>query len=525
MIRKKIFFVFFLFFSSLSFGNCISLSSPGFFSLGYIRCKWGDCEGFGLSDSYCSETMHGCLGSCPSTKQLSGYYYTSQVKSSYCSNLGVCNVNNVPDLCYYKIRCDTQAEADSVYNSLQCDSTKYTCETKTEQNTEQTSSDQITCVNGTCYGVTACKYWSTFTTTCVNECGTNATQESYSTDPIFIEGACDDADFNGECSAVKCTQIDDRYIIYQTCATNNIENGELQMIPKIQSAGKGTCASQGYPNEPFGGNSSSSANADSVSNECLLFGACSSYSSDTTDYSNPFNRDSEHGCTCDDDGGSARISRITCPDGSVSIEVGTCSDWNNKHSSSSTATPSSSSAAEGGGTDSTGGDWATSGQAEDIKDSLGAINGTLKAIGDFLSAMNPAWSSGEVGELTPAMIESIFGAGEYDGIESVGVDSLPTWADSMSIDTLVYKDRLDSMFGALPTTNTLLDTLNFDHSSKCPVLKVPISTHWFEHEVTINCASLGGFDLCTIGATLVIMMASVFVLMFQIKMIIRAFAG
>lgn len=448
--------------------------------------------------------------------------------SSSCSYKGVasCFGKSVVRSAYL---CDSQLEADSLdcvlNGTCSCDPTKYTCTTRMEQNTEETSSDQITCVNGTCYGVTACKYWSTFTTICVNECGTGATQETYSTDPIFIEGACDDADFNGECSAVKCTQIDDRYIIYQTCATNNIENGELQMIPKIQSAGKGTCASQGYPNEPFGGNSSSSANADSVSNECLLFGACSSYSSDTTDYSNPFNRDAEHGCTCDDDGGSARISRITCPDGSVSIEVGTCEDWNNKHSSSSTATPSSSSAAEGGGTDSTGGDWATSGQAEDIKDSLGSINSTLKAIGDFLSAMNPAWSSGEVGELTPAMVEAIFGAGEYDGIDSVGVDDVPTWADSMSVDSVVYNDRLDSMFGVLPTTNTLLDTLNFDHSLKCPVFRVPISTHWFEREVTINCASLGGFDLCSIGSTLAIMMATAFVLMFQIKMIIRAFAG
>ena len=484
----------------------------------------------------CSEQALSELGK---VYKVNAYYFTVVSVSgyNYCWTSSACfqTCSGCAGTFSY-VRCDTKAEADSIScvtgggswngsSCVFCDSTKFICDTKTEQKTEQTGGDQIVCENGTCYGVPACKYWSTFSTYCISECGTSPTLETYSTDPIFIEGTCDTADFSGECSEVKCTQIDDRYIIYQTCATNNINNGELQMIPKIQSAGKGTCASQGYPNEPFGGNSSSSANADSVSNECLLFGACSSYSSDTTDYSNPFNRDAEHGCTCDDDGGLARISRITCPDGSISIELGTCQDWNNKHSSSSTATPSSSSAAEGGGTDSTSGDWATSGQAEDIKDSLGSINGTLKAIGELISAMNPAWSSGEVGELTPAMMESILGAGQYDAIDSVGVENVPTWADSFSVDTIFVNDRFDSLFGALPTTNTLLDTLNFDHSSKCPVFKVPLSTHWFEHEVTINCASLGGFDLCTIGATLVIMMASGFVLMFQIKMIIRAFAG
>lgn len=505
-----------------SFASCICNSSR------LSNVDYG-CQNGEIRDNYVDAVARACTR--VETAQEGNCAYYSNCLVTECP---VCPSSGLVTPTYNYCYCTTEIEADSLECVLNgnnwvngvcssCDPEKYTCETRTEQNTEETSSDQITCIGGTCYGVAGCKYWSTYTTTCVNECGTNATQESYSTDPIFQEGACDSADFNGECTETLCVEIDDRYIIYQKCLTDNITNGELEWIPKIQNAGKGSCASVGFKNTPLDSlrnSSSDSSSVDSISTDCLLYGACSSYSSDTTDFSNPFNRTSENGCTCDDDNGSSSISRIVCPDGSMTYEIGSCDDWSNKHSSSSSATTSSSSSAEGGGT-SEGGDWATNIQAEDIKDSLGSINGTLKAIGSLISALNPTWSEGETGTLTPEQLEMVFGAGEYGAIFDYGVDSVTSWVDSLDIDSSNYQNSLDSMFSAFPTSNTLIDTLSFTSASKCPVFNLP----FFGETYSIDCSSLGGFDLCEIVSLVLTMFATFGILSLQIKMIIRAFAG
>ena len=83
------------------------------------------------------------MGNCPEPLQIGSYYYTSQSSNiSYCTESGsICNVNNVPNLCSYKIRCDTQAEADSAYcaqnpNASGCftakDTTTYGCRDEIE---------------------------------------------------------------------------------------------------------------------------------------------------------------------------------------------------------------------------------------------------------------------------------------------------------------------------------------------------------------------------------------------------------
>lgn len=106
-----------------SFASCITLSSPESYSLGSIRCKWGNCDNYGLSESYCSEIMEGCIGTCSGTQQIGTYFYTSASSNiSYCDNsVSGCYVNSVPNKCYYYIRCDTQAEADSIYCAMNPD--------------------------------------------------------------------------------------------------------------------------------------------------------------------------------------------------------------------------------------------------------------------------------------------------------------------------------------------------------------------------------------------------------------------
>lgn len=512
----------------------------------------GSCAQYGSYD-LCTSTPS-CGQGCSENYYYSGYYYVGVTEWQHCQSSS-CYVNSNSKYCHYTTRCTTQLEADSLVCVNKgylwqndscvtpCDPSKYTCNTTSELITEETSSDQITCIGGTCYGVKGCKYYSKYTTTCVNECNTDVAEESYSTNPIFIDGACDDKDLEGECTNTICTELTpsesgandgkNRYIIYQNCYTNNMTNGQLEMIPKIQKAGIGSCASQGFPNTPPPSSDSSSTSSgsssptDSIPADCLLFGACSSYSSDTTDYSNPFNRNSSNGCTCDDDQGTSNIIRITCPDGSISYDIGSCDGWNNKHSSSSSPPPSSSSSAtdDGGESSDSSGDWATSDQAEDIEDSLGAINGTLKAIASLISAINPMWSESESGELTPAMIEAVFGQGEYSAIDSTAIGNVTTWVDSMVIDSSGGSAVLDSVFGLMPTENTLIDTLGFSHSSKCPVFIVPIKVASFDREVVIDCGDIGDFDLCTISSTLMMIFASWIIIMLQIRLVARAIAS
>ena len=67
--------------------------------------------------------------------------------------------------------------------------------------TNDCCSDNITCIDGTCFGLTYCDYISRSITSCDNECGTHTEQTNEV--PMRYEGACnpDNLDDDNLCSA------------------------------------------------------------------------------------------------------------------------------------------------------------------------------------------------------------------------------------------------------------------------------------------------------------------------------------
>lgn len=354
----------FLLLPSLSFGSCnqrtfsdtqyLSWATECQISSSGISVYWKSCYQYGCS----SQSYYSCRN-CS---------YIQNSTSGYCS------------LTF--IECTTQAEADSVVciqggkqwvgGQCQeppppCDST-FHCTTSSEQFCKTYTSDNITCLaNGVCYGVTYSEYNTKYTTSCNNECGEH-TEQSYELgtgiqfDGANCENVVDSA--QTDCGVqTYCTQsADATYLLYQKCLVSESISGiggtitnNKKYVPKITQSGKGTCSSMGYPNTDLSNlNDSSTDSTGSSGNspaptdtsmkipiQCFILGIDCPNDSNGTDYGFEGNRTPENGCYCDDDYGSAMLSRIICPDGSVSYNVGSCSDWKKPESSSSEQSSSS----------------------------------------------------------------------------------------------------------------------------------------------------------------------------------------
>ena len=413
--------------------------------------------------------------------------------------------------------CNTQSEADSLacVNSGKfwvngqcktslCDSTKWTCHTYTETTQTTIASDNITCIKGTCFGLTYCEYVTRNTTECDNECGTHTEQTNEI--PMTYEGACNDDNLSDDnmCSATKCIEAQGQYSLYQMCQSRSVLNGEIQLLPRMVGGGMGSCKNAGYKAENDKLNDSASVAQDSmqIPLECYQYGV--NCPEPDSSYNDPEDRTPQNGCICEPFDGQKYISQIVCPDGSSSILYSSCDEWKQPPMSSS-STPESSSAAEwptsSGGMGEMG-DWTTYSQGEDIKAALAVIAANTSKMGnnqvivqqnqDFLNQF----------------------AYQDDGTEpQLNVPDSMLSYDSTQVDT---NGILDAIFNRLDTSNKVLDTIPAV-TKVCPCLTFFSGNqntsfangHIQFKELVIDMADFHGFNLCTIISGIVVALASV----------------
>lgn len=385
-----------------------------------------------------------------------------------------------------------------------CDSTKWTCHTYTETTQTTIASDNITCIKGTCFGLTYCEYITRNTTECDNECGTHTEQTNEI--PMTYEGACNDDNLSNDnmCSATKCIESQGQYSLYQMCQSREVINGDIQLLPRMVGGGMGSCKNAGYKAENDKLNDSASVAQDSmqIPLECYQYGI--NCPEPDSSYSDPEDRTPQNGCICEPFDGQKYISQIICPDGSSSILYSSCDEWKQPPMSSS-STPESSSAAEwpasSGGVGEMG-DWTTYSQGEDIKSALAVIAANTSKMGnnqvivqqnqDFLNQF----------------------AYQDDGTEpQLNVPDSMLSYDSTQVDT---NGILDAIFNRLDTSNKVLDTIPAV-TKVCPCLTFFSGNqqtsfangHIQFKEVVIDMANFNGFNLCTIISAIVVALASV----------------
>ena len=233
---------------------------------------------------YCSSTtVQRCAQYCDQEITFpSNYVKTGSFKSGSCGGLslssctcqiGVCSgyTQQTNGACVEGFLCDTQSEADSIRCILngdrwvdvgngvkecktgQCDTT-FTCISYPYNYCEDVpSSDEITCVNGNCYGLGGSKWVSYYDKNCTNECG--ATENTrVSGDTVYVPGgSCDDP---LQCDpTTHCADFDNgNYFLYQLCLVGREVVGnvdERQTMAQITLSGTGTCKDNGYRSETF----------------------------------------------------------------------------------------------------------------------------------------------------------------------------------------------------------------------------------------------------------------------------------
>lgn len=473
--------------------------------------SWAACHDVGVRVGVCSDA--------PTTNDACGSYGSSY---PYCVNTGIscnntamCGGSGIPIWCATYKYCTTQAELDSVVcvnggNTWQsgqcqapCDSTKWTCHTYTEHSQTTIASDNVTCFNGDCFGGIYCEYIASTTTECDNECGGHTEQSTQV--PIRYDGRCNEDNLNEEeCTGVRCISLADGYSLFKLCKSREIVNGEQKFLPHFVGGGKGTCKAAGYKEADENDLSGGGSDSTSVSEDCFLFGLGCPSPKDTTDYSNPDNRTPDK-CTCENFDGFKGISRIVCPDGSITVFYGSCDDFRSSSSvaSSSSENPpeSSSSGSENPPTSSGGtlqGNWTTYSQGEDIKTALGLIASKLdnKQNINNVNSVNLSLDeySANVSDSAPAFVvpDSMF--------DPIAV-----------IDTAGF---VYGIFGRVTEENDLIDTLGHV-SGVCPVctffsgganivggkVKLP--------EIRIDFSNVFGYDFCAIVSRIVIALAAV----------------
>ena len=531
------------------------IALAGLFVSSWGACVEGEYSG-SFNGEFCFAEGHGFCGF-PSENGCitSGYYAGKCLCSNYqideiCPSSGynggylsvpfriARQIDNCPNIsakteCYYKYRCSTQAEADSVANSLDCDKPEnWKCSTSSSIVKVQETSPDIVCDAsfGGCYSGNACSIYTEYSTTCKNECSGDSTVESYRTDPIWQDGFCDEVDIDrDDCGPTRCIDMDGNFSLVHDCNSNNVVNGEIQRFPVVIMGGKGSCASNGYqPVNPDSlGNNGNSSNRDSIlkamqdslySQKCLLFGLCGD-SNDSTDFADSSNRNPENGCYCERLDDLPFVSRIVCPDGTFSIFYGSCKDWESKPSSSSSAysSDSQSSSSVGGGSseaDPRPTDWANWSQANEINDKLDANNGILASISDKLSNIFSFLSDGA-------------GSGSFDN--SDGLTSSIDWDNPQYVDSAfvydtnqvsIFGDVSDSLFNLARSNKGLIDTSSVADVSGCFTCRFTFPRGLGGQSFELNFGSLGGFNICRILRSLLIILTEITCLILFIKVFI-----
>lgn len=518
-MSNKIFILFaLLFFSSLSWGACTLKTA--YCQTNY--CNWlCNTSGGTTAFHYCPSPNNNYQGGiCPNGSSI-----PSAIVANGCSNRQyiVMNFESCDRNIIYQC-CDTQIESDSlscvqsgkewVYNNgvyecrepILCDSTKWECTTTTERSQTTIATDNITCIGGACFGGVYCEYVTKNITTCTNECGGTTTQEN--SIPIRYDGACnpDNLTDDDECTGVRCISFakTKSYSLYKLCKSREIVNGVQQFLPRIVGGGMGNCVSNGYPESNDSTGSAGSSDSLNIPESCFTMGLdCPP--PDTTNYSSNDNRTEENGCVCVPYDGITSISKIVCPDGSISIFMGSCDTWKQSPLSSSSNEPPESSSGSENSTSSGGGDlvgdWANYSQGEQIIALLGAI----------ATNTNEKSEIKQIQTLNVALDDYTTDNNDVD-VPFNRVDSI--YDPSYVVDTAGLKQVI---FGRVTEQNEILDTL-LHPASKCPCFtffgsggnQAQISgSHISFPKMQFDFSSFHGFDLCHIISVIVTSLASV----------------
>lgn len=497
--------------------------------------QWSFDNGFVYTcDNDCSDALKSCDAVKFDAYTVGSYKYYSGVTAYLkpCSSYGPESscadglLYYTVSACLYSVRCNTQAEADSVANSFNCDNPEnWKCSTSSSIVKVQEASPDIVCDAsfGGCYSGNACAIYTEYSTTCKNECSGDSTVQSYRTDPIWQDGFCDEVDIDrDDCGPTRCIDMDGNFSLVHDCNSNNVVNGEIQRFPVVIMGGKGSCASNGYqPVNPDSlGNNGNSSNRDSIlqalqdslySQDCLLFGKCPSYN-DSTDFSDFENRSPRNGCYCEY---IDNMGVVTCPDGSTQI-LGMyvhCDTWENHFSSSSTLSSSSSPPSSDSQSSSSGGggsseadprptDWANWSQANEMNDKLDVNNSFLMSISNKLSNIF-SWLTSSGASVSR---DTSSGLGSIDWDAPVFVDS------SYLYDTTTYSvfnDVADSLFSLAQQNKGLIDTSSVADVSGCFTCRFTFPRGLGGQTFEINFGSLGGFNICRILRSLLIILTEI----------------
>ena len=515
---------------------------------------------------YCSSTtVQRCAQYCDQEITFpSNYVKTGSFKSGSCGGLslssctcqiGVCSgyTQQTNGACVEGFLCDTQSEADSIRCILngdrwvdvgngvkecktgQCDTT-FTCISYPYNYCEDVpSSDEITCVNGNCYGLGGSKWVSYYDKNCTNECG--ATENTrVSGDTVYVPGgSCDDS---LQCDpTTHCADFDNgNYYLYQLCLVGREVVGnvdERQTMAQITLSGTGTCKDNGYRSETFpnsGGGNTSNPNhsqTDSISSDCTIYGVgCEQYQ-DTTDYSNGNNANPSK-CWCEPFDGSNVVSYIKCPDGSSRIVYMSCEEWENWFSSSSTTPPPSS--GSGGGGASSGSTGSNSSDSnpfrgkypeypsdqpttnKNVQGALSGLSDIVISIRDHLAQLKNYIMSTQSVEFDTVSTRS---HGDYSQFDTVQSDLGFTF---------------DSLFNKIDTSRKLIDTSKFVSIGTCPIIKGEFSLcKKFgifkgnkDVDLEFDLSNFFGFNLCSIIKALVLGFTSVVVFILSFRVISKS---
>jgi hypothetical protein len=293
------------------------------------------------------------------------------------------------------------------------------------------------------------------------------------------------------------------FSLYKLCKSREIVDGVQKFLPRMVGGGYGNCASNGYPETNDSTGFAGSQDSTKIPESCFTMGmGCPP--PDTTNYASGDNRTPQNGCNCEPYDGLSSVSRIVCPDGSISLFMGSCDKWKEPPFSSSSTEPPESSSGSENPTSSGGalvGDWANYSQGQEIISLLGAIasNTMQKPETKNINTINVA-------------LDDYATSKEDVDVPFNRHDSI--YNPSYVIDTAGLKNAI---FGRVTEENTILDTL--EHPvSKCPCFTFFSSGgnqaqitgfHISLPKMVFDFADFHGFDLCRIISVVVSALASV----------------
>lgn len=383
------------------------------------------------------------------------------------------------------------------------------------------ASGSIVCRNGECSGLPYSMWWSELR---IDSMSTRCGQISHvhTSDTAYTFGS--QCDVDERCSdEKKCYSEGGTFYIVQDCAVGRPVVGNdgvsEKTVPYIVSTGKGSCSEMGYRNNNYqnsgGGVGNSNAiggNPPPIDDECLVYGInCPEL--DTTDYQQPPNQNPSK-CFCEPYDGLGSMSKVTCPDGTVSIYYFSCLEWQHLFVSSSSNAPQSSASepptSSGGGTSSPSGGSSsdTFGQYPQYPEQDGAYKKNVQA-----ALSGEATLLNSIKEILGSIKDYLFSTPQIgDDVFSLDV---PT--DSSTYDTTQI-NFADSLLAVIDTAHSPIDTSLKAQTGVCPIISANFGTACkyipplrgnANANMRIDTSNIAGINVCGIIRALIIAFSSV----------------